>query len=283
MEKCLIVINKNAGKCRDCTFKRVEKALGKAFDYDIVYLSKDVNVNYSGYRNVAVCGGDGTLSSVLSEIYSTRRTIYYFPCGTLNDKAKAKRYAISPKPTVVGRANDGIFTYVLAAGAFTPIGYLAKVKNKKRLGILAYVFKILEAYKVNRIKAEVTSDGAEICKGEFNLLMFLKSPRCFGFNFNRAYDEDSESAHLIAIRSPRHDGILGKIEMFFPFFRVFFLGLKTEQNGNVIFKRIENAELKLHSLTSFCVDGEQVFYKDNMNITFEKTDCRLKIVNNYRN
>lgn len=278
MEKCLVIINKNAGKCSHCTTEKVSAALGGKLECDTIYLPCD-EINFSGYRHIAVCGGDGTLSSILSMLAHLPKTIYYFPCGTLNDKAKAKRYgeASDASQAIVGKSNDDFFTYVYAAGAFTPIGYIAKIERKKQFGIFAYVLKIIEAYKVNRISASINV-GDSCYQGEFNLLMIIKSPRCFGLNFNKAYKDGEQCGHLVAIRSPKHNGLLGKIEMFFPFFRVFFMGMKNEREGKIIFRKVETMTIDLDAMTSFCVDGEQKFAQGSVDIHFEKTNCKLKIM-----
>ena len=117
MEKCLIVINFNAGSSNKISFEKVEKCLGKRYEYTRVSLPKDAFSSIDGFDAVAVCGGDGTLASVLQEAYNKPIKVFYFPVGTLNDKAKAVRYANSKakcpsceqtpkaKPVVVGKLN----------------------------------------------------------------------------------------------------------------------------------------------------------------------------------
>lgn len=115
-------------------------------------------------------------------------------------------------------------------------------------------------------------------QGEFNLIMFIKSPRCFGFHFNKLYDEQDEGGHLLLIPSPKHDGLLGKVEMFFPFFKVFFIGPRKESEDGIIFKRIKSARVSLPHNTTFCVDGERRDHVGDLNLSFEKTTCKLKII-----
>ncbi len=300
MEKCLVIINKNAGKARKCSTEKVAKALGNRFDFDTVYIPTDDEIDYGGYRHIVVCGGDGTLSRILKDLFETNKNVYYYPCGTLNDKGKT-RQNVGDK-TVVGKVDDSIFTYVYATGAFTPLGYAVNNSLKRKLGVLAYVLKVLENYQVNRINATVEIfDNQETdaqnssandfenqdkyimsekkYEGEFNLIMFLKSPRCFGFRFNRGYDASDESGHVILIRSPRHDGIRGKVEMFFPFFRVFVLGLKKEKDGNVIYKKVSRCSLDLPDKAIFCADGERDVRCGKTDISFAKTKCQYITLN----
>ena len=315
-KKCLILINDNAGKCRKCSVENVKKALGE-YDFTAVHLPSKAKINFEEFDTFAVCGGDGTLQIIMQKIYNLDKTVYYFPCGTLNDKAGAEKYShatLSPHPVTIGKVDENVFTYVFASGAFTEIGYTAKQKDKQRFGVLAYVLKVLKAYEVNRIKCKITcqvedslmknednikgkisrntdsksrrkSDKTEIdnlmtkeFQGEFNLIMFIKSPRCFGFHFNKLYDEQDDGGHLVMIPSPKHDGLIGKVEMFFPFFKVFFLGLRKESEDGVIFKRIKSAMVSLPHNTTFCVDGERRDHIGDLNLSFEKTTCKLKII-----
>ena len=293
-KKCLILINDNAGKCRKCSVENVKKVLGE-YDFTAVHLPSNTKIDFEDFDTFAVCGGDGTLQIIMQEIYNLDKTVYYFPCGTLNDKAGAEKYShttLSPHPVTIGKVDENVFTYVFASGAFTEIGYTAKQKDKQKFGVLAYVLKVLKAYEVNRIKCKITcqvkdclmkneGDNNSVTKefqGEYNLIMFIKSPRCFGFHFNKLYDEKDEGGHLLLIPSPKLDGLLGKVEMFFPFFKVFFLGLRKESEDGIIFKRIKSANISLPHNTTFCVDGERRDHRGDLNLSFEKTICKLKII-----
>ncbi len=285
MKNCLIIVNHQAGKCERCSVEKVEKAIGER-DFTICHLPFARNYNPLDFDEVAVCGGDGSLQIIMQQIFNLDKTLYYFPCGTLNDKAKAEKYAHSadtPHPVTIGKVDDKIFTYVYATGAFTEIGYTAKQEIKKKYGTLAYILKVVKAYRIHRIRAKITMpcEGGKTTDfvGEFNLIMFIKSPRCFGFHFNKAYSNNDEGGHLLLIRSPKHNGIVGLFEMFFPFFKTFFLGLKEEREGNIIFKHVKSATMHLYNPTSFCVDGEKVENSDTSVVSFEKTKCKLKIIN----
>ncbi len=294
MKKCLIIINFNAGGARKISFDKVARRLGEGYSFTRFRLPVDGEFSLDGYDAVAVCGGDGTLSSVLEKAHDRSIEIFYFPIGTLNDKAKASRYSHASikhksieenhagKQIVLGSVKrESVFTYVLAAGSFTPIGYDVTVSSKKRFGVFAYLMDVLKQYKVHKIGAEI-SFGEEKMSGEFTLIMFLKSPRCFGFNFNRAFDAESASGHLVAIRSPKHGGFLGKVEMFFPFFRVFFLGLKKERDGKIIFKEVREADVTLRSSAPFCRDGEKlVLDAGTHKISFFKSVCSFSVIEKF--
>ena len=289
MENCLIIINKSAGGSNRISFDYVKNVLGRGFNYTCHTIPTDGEPNLDGYSTLAVCGGDGTLSNVLSRVYNKRKSVYYFPSGTLNDKAKIKQKTkggeSSLSHAVIGKITgdaNAVFSYVFAAGSFTPIGYVASVNMKKRFGVLAYLSHIISEYKVHRIRAKIQTRDS-VYTGEFTLIMFLKSPRCFGFKFNKAYDESAESGHMVLIRSPRHDGLLGKIEMFFPFFKVFFLGLKNERDGKIVFKQVDAVSVALGGETAFCKDGEKEIASGDFTLSFEKTECNLSLVHKTKN
>ncbi len=323
MEKCVIIINRRSGGSKKVSFDKVEACLGVGrYAYQRFTLPDDGDFNIDEYSAVAVCGGDGTLGWVLDKAYDRPVEVYYFPVGTLNDKAKAMRYshlktscpsfqasATKGKPIVVGlyqkqtkshtvshsfdddmceKLNTGIknkdkqvFGYVLAAGTFTPIGYTAKVALKQRIGVLAYIGEVLKEYKIHRINARINADGKE-WEGQFTLLMFLKSPRCFGFRFNKAFDAESESGHLIAIRSPGRGGIAGAVTLFCRFFRVFFVGLKKPMDKNIIFKRAVNVHVEQFDDADYCRDGElQRVGAGEYGVSFVKSKCRFCVIEKF--
>lgn len=329
MKNCLILINQNAGSSRKISFAKVEKCLGDNYAYTEITLPCIDIPTYDYYDTIAICGGDGTLSNIMKDVHDKNIDVYFFPVGTLNDKAKANKHKHLDddfKKLVIGKiqneniilhpkdngnranlniltnldmqesknenttltssqsanANQDIFTYVFACGSFTPIGYCSNVKTKKKLGILAYVANIIREYKPYKIHAKIDMNKKQI-EDDFTLIMLLKSPRCFGFNFNKDFDAKSESGHLIAIRSPKHKNVLGYIEMFFPFFRVFFVGLKKQpRSKNIIFESISNIKIELKENTTFCRDGEKhLLEKGALKINFEKTKCNFHIVGKF--
>ena len=92
MKNCLIIINKNAGTSKKISCEKVEKCLGSEYKYEHRTIpGANVDDTYK-FDAVAVCGGDGTLGSILNDVHDKPVDLYYFPVGTLNDKAKAQRY-----------------------------------------------------------------------------------------------------------------------------------------------------------------------------------------------
>ena len=247
---CLVVYNEHSGNWHEDTRQRVVAALS---DYTLTYLPVECPLpSLAGWDALAVCGGDGTLHNVLNRAKGCELPLYYFPTGTLNERARIGREC-----PLVGCINDDYFVYVVAAGSFTPIGYTTAVRDKKRWKTLAYVREALRQYKVHRISASLSVDGRHY-EGTYTLIMALKSPRCFLFRFNKMYSADADTIHLLLITAPARDDWRGRAAIFRPLFRAFFVGFRHEVQGRrLVFVQGEHAVLRLPDAVTCNVDGEK--------------------------
>lgn len=282
MTSCLLFINLDSGRgdklLKD---KTVVAALSRYFDRVDVCLGGDLRSLCVGYKAVAICGGDGTLNVSLNSLKGYPIDVIYIPCGTLNDMAKSlgASYRIGGdthlKHLDLGEANGTVFAYVLAGGTFTEIGYSVDSEKKKRHKVFAYLGEVLRCYKVRRIAADIAV-GEEKYSGEYSLIMAINSERCFGFSFNRLYEAGSGKAHLLLIRAPKSDGLLGKIALFFPFFRAFFIGFGKQTSGKrIVFKEFSDAALALKEPTDFTVDGEKITLSGDVTLKINKEQLPL--------
>ena len=254
---CLIVINTlsgNSSKVRE--EELIEKyAVGDAITVKYIRTPEDT-YSVDGVDRLVICGGDGTLNNALNLCRDKDIDIFYLPFGTFNETAKGIRGNGIYSLAKLGRIGKRDFSYVAAAGSFTDIGQSPSAKTKRRLKIFAYFSKVLAAYKVHRIPATIRlEDGTE--SGVYTLIMFSNAVRCFGFRFNRMYRDNSDELQLLLIKAPKRDDLWGRIKMFFPFFRAFFIGFRKEyRSKNLLFKSIKRADLILPEPTVFCADGE---------------------------
>ena len=248
----------------------MERLLSEEYDsVDVVCIDEKCNVKIKdeigGYDALAVCGGDGTLNSAINAVKGKGMALYYIPCGTLNDTAKCLRLAKELSDTErrirrvdMGQVGDTRFAYVFAGGTFTEIGYKTKIKTKKRFKILAYMMMVLRTYKVHRIKAKIELPDKTF-EDEYTLIMAINSSRCFGFSFNKRYCHNDGKGQLLLIKSPRFNGLIGKIEIFFPFFKAFFMGLRKERDGKKMkFLDFTDAKITFENAETFTVDGEKI-------------------------
>ena len=133
------------------------------------------------YDHIVCCGGDGTLSEVVTGLYNHEikgATVGYLPAGSTNDFSRtlelpledlqlAAECAVAGAPQacdvgVVGE--DGhLFTYVAAFGAFTSTSYATPQPMKNLLGHTAYVFSgISSLASLKPCHMKVTWDGGEL-------------------------------------------------------------------------------------------------------------------------
>lgn len=258
-KKCLIWINTLAGSYNKLSEKKLIAVFGKGFEVHIRYVQKrgELIGEIQGYSRVVACGGDGTLSTLLNTPNPDESQLIFCPFGTMNEKFKGANKKVFHFDKL-GVAGSKGFSYVLATGSFTPLGYQVKSKIKKRLKALAYLGQVLREYKVAKIDAEIIVDDIEFAD-IYTLIMIIDSPRCFGFKFNRIFEPNSNDMHLLLIRSPGENTFKNKVKIFWPFFRSFFLGFNKEfENENVLFKPFYKMDLTLKAPEVFCQDGERL-------------------------
>lgn len=277
MKRTLFVINEMSGNSDGVNEDVIKFVCAKNDVIDEIRLENaEQDYNVDGYDKLIVCGGDGTIHNAVNKCKDKNIDIFYFPYGTLNERAKCGEInKTARRLPCMGTVNKSLFSYVIAAGAFTEIGYTAKPESKKRFKAFAYITKVLSAYKVYRIKAEIVTDN-ESYEGTYSLIMVIDSDRCFGFKFNHAYRPDDKIMHLLTIRSTGKNNIIGKIRMFFPFFRAFFIGFEKEYHSrNINFVPVKNVEIALNDKTVFCVDGERKDYEGFLHI--EKLNIKPRL------
>ena len=253
-KKTLIVHNTMSGNARKVDAEWVRSAYAKGDAVTTVSLTEaGQDYDVEGFDKLVVCGGDGTVNVAVNKCKDRDVEIYCYPSGTLNERAKAS--GEKERVTKMGSVNGDLFTYVCATGAFTEIGYSAHCADKQRLKKGAYIGKILSAYKPYAIEGRITADRTYA--GVYSLIMVIDADRCFGFRFNRAYDKAGDKLFFLLIKN-RGQGLLGKIRIFFPFFRTFFIGFNGEYHSkNIDFFPAERGEIVLKEEQVFCVDGER--------------------------
>ena len=254
MQTCLVVINKQCGNYARFDADRLAKALPNAYRLHFAQIEDDyiADVRAHRYDALALLGGDGTLHNFINQTKGVDIPLYYFPLGTLNERAR-----IGQTDACLGYINDETFVYVAACGSFTPIGYDTDVRLKKRWKALAYVWQALREYRVYDIPAVVSWDQHKE-HGNYSLIMALKSPRCFLFRFNKLYDPQADNLHLLLVPTTGKDNLWGRVRLFFPLFRAFFLGFRREVHGkNLQFVQCHRVVLHFPTPVAMNVDGEK--------------------------
>lgn len=230
MKKLLFIYNPHAGK------RRITGQLGKVTEIfqshgylptlyatqgkgDGVWAAAALGKDYD---HLVCCGGDGTLSEVVTGLRSLDQpgTLGYIPAGTTNDfsstlelplddLAAAAELAVTgyPQPCDVGLVNGGhLFSYVAAFGVFTETSYATPQPMKNLLGHTAYVLegiKSLATLKTYHMK--VTWDGG-VLEDDFIYGMVSNSVSVGGFKgviADRVILDDGLFEALL-VRAPKH-------------------------------------------------------------------------------
>ena len=267
---CKVIVNRDSGNCAKLDIDRLLTLL-KCNDAQIVNINKSTDWSADECDTVVVCGGDGTLHNAI-EKYPDKQLIYA-PCGTLNETSLTDDVLTS-----VGKVNDTLFSYVAAAGSFTEIGYSANTRSKKRFKSVAYLPQVLRFYKSHQIHARLVVDGQSY-EDDYTLVMVLKSHRCFGFNFNKAYKQN-KGLYLLAIKSFGKDNLVSRAKMFFPFFKVFFTGATPGVNKNWMLLPFKNLSVELNEPQDFCLDGELRSFTGTLQITEQPLNKHIPIIKN---
>lgn len=244
---CKVIVNGESGNCNKLDLCALLDTL-KCPTAEVQYIDKNSVWQCDNHDTFVVCGGDGTLKNALAKCKG--KNLIFAPCGTLNESK-----FFGNKIEDIGAVNNELFGYVCATGTFTQIGYLAENKNKQRFKALAYLPLVLKTYRCHQIDAQIDIDGKRF-DDKYTLIMAIKSKRCFGFYFNRAYDENPK-LHLLAVRSFGKNNLFNKIRLFCTFFRIFVLGIsKPTQNKRFFMLPFDDAVVTLKQPCDFCLDGE---------------------------
>lgn len=276
MNDCLLIINTMSGNGDMAHEQELAKVFGNDYIVDTLYVTENTVIPSLSQNKVVVCGGDGTLNSILNTPTSLDTEIFYIPYGTLNELSSGDaddEFDVYE----IGEVNGKRFSYVMACGIFTPLGYVVDEKKKKRFKKLAYIAEVLREYKIHRIKADISVDGVKTT-GEYSLIMAIDSPCCFGFKFNKAYRFDDGKMHLLTIKAPKGDGLFAKMKIFFPLFRAFFMGFKKDyKSKNMQFKSFEHANIDIEE-TPFDLDGERMLLGGNLHIGVKRLSSPIKVI-----
>lgn len=282
MKKCLIVINRMSGKAAKIDKEKLLAGFCAEYEVTVKELTKSSDEwSATGYSLVVACGGDGTFNRALNLCAEEGADLVYYGFGTFNECAKAKGACRHQNGFIrlyeYAAANGRYFGYVAATGSFTPLGYVVDPSVKQKMGVLAYLLRVVREYKVWNVKARVTADG-DVYDGVYTLIMAIDSPRCFGFRFNRLYSPDDGKVHLLLVKSPGKDNLVNRAKIFFPLFRAFFIGLRKELTcKNLIFRAVKELDISLPESAVFDVDGDAAEFKGDLLIRVTKPKNKVYI------
>lgn len=148
-----------------------------------------------GYDRIIVCGGDGTLSEVLSGLVhaGAKVPVGYVPTGTTNDLAHALHLPAKVKDAIevategrvrqhdAGLLNEGVFfDYVASFGAFADTAHATPQSLKNKLGRMAYIFRGAREVFTLRPHSVTVTAGGQVVSGAFYYCSISNSTRIGG-------------------------------------------------------------------------------------------------------
>ena len=222
MKTCLVVINRMSGRSQKADREKLLARFRTAYAVTVKEISSpEDDWDAAGFDLVVACGGDGTFNRALNRCADAGADLIYYGFGTFNECAKAKGAERGSREFIrlgeYASAGGSFFGYVVATGSFTPLGYVVPAEKKRKMGVLAYLLRVVKEYRVWNVPARVTADG-KVFSGTYTLIMAIDSARCFGFRFNRLYSPDDGKVHLLLMKSPGKDNLLNRARIFFPLF-----------------------------------------------------------------
>lgn len=162
--KCLLFVNFMSGHSATLYKKGIlQKCANDLFDSVEIVTNDgknhiDIRQKIVNFDTIMVCGGDGTLNTIINQIYDLEKLIVYYPCGTQNDFGRTFiKNKLTGKEILcdIGVINDKIFMYVCATGTLCEVGYKVKRKEKRKFSKLAYFFSALGSFKTYSIQATI--------------------------------------------------------------------------------------------------------------------------------
>ncbi len=272
---CLLILNTQSGNYNKLSLPNILTRHTHPDDSITVKKLTNCNSMYScvGYDKIIVCGGDGTLHHALNACHNTAvRHLVYVGCGTFNESCQSQCLRRQ-----IGDISGRQFSYVLACGTLTSIGYTTPDRHKRKIKILAYIGKILLSYKVHNIPISIYTDKLQLqCNA--SVVMFLHSHRCFGLPFNRIYDKRDNKLYMLVIPSTGKDNLVNRVKLLLPMIRIFLLGTdRPIHSRHIHFDSVDNADITLSQDTAWCVDGEQIQLSGTHHVSTQHPTYKLTL------
>ena len=290
MKKALLVYNPNSGQSK-IILEHLDEITKKLLQNNITLTLYSLNKKYnhlitimkeSGFDILILSGGDGTLSSILTNLYNENiefPEIAIFPTGTCNDFARCLNLGSdlknwlnnvihgTPKHIDFGLVNNKlIFLSSYAGGLFTKVAYNTDKNMKKNIGKLAYLINgINELINIKKINLNMVLDDDTIISENAILYVILNGGGAGGFDgIDTTADMTDGLMNIIIIKEPK-----SAIDL-----SVLFIDLMNKNfiNNNFV-----------HTLTAKKCKIEKI--SDDINVTFDgeegtNEDVSIEFINN---
>jgi len=218
------------------------------------------------YKVVVICGGDGTINSVLKYAVNSELIFAVLPNGSGNGFARELGYKKDvsfiidrikkghTKDIDVIRVNDNYCCNVAGIGFDS---FIAKQfeENSKR-GLLTYVIETIKGFvSYSGVEAVLTMDNATV-KGDYFMICFANT-RQFGNNAIIAPKADPQDGLIdVVIVRKFHKGLL-------PFIALRLLSRKAKNSKYIQYYKTERIMIETRT-SLFHTDGEPLIKTDNV-------------------
>lgn len=275
-EKVSVVYNAYSGLLKpQWKIETLMQRLSEDFGYEVTLIdiaqhddleAVVIQTCLDGADLVLSCGGDGTAHRVLNGILKSKKAtkMAIVPFGTVNDFASVIGMTddidyfleILAKNTFrqidVGKCNETYFINVVAAGAFTDIGYVVPRKLKRIFGRFAYYYyglkdSINHLNKAYRVKMIIND---EVVEKKINLFTVSNSNSIGGFrNYARPTGVDDGLLYLMYMEKLNFFEAIGIVAN--------YLATSELKGDKIKYHYIKHFEISCEKKLVFDIDGEK--------------------------
>ena len=311
-ENILVIINPKAGRYGSVSAagklcRELRQAGARVNEITTTGMGDARKIAFSQAPNhslVVACGGDGTLSEVISGLMRlpSPPDVGFLPIGSTCDVArtfglpsnpvKAARGMLNgiPYPLDIGQVTGSqasirqdlpqgtvpheadqlpeYFSYVASFGAFTEIAYATRRQLKKSLGHLAYVLKGLQSVgSIRPFETEVILDGEDY-SGHYIFGGDLNSNSVGGLVRLDDVILDDGLFEVLLVKPPRNVGQTARLVSQL---------LRRKTGNDIIRRRARDISFRFIEPVSFTLDGEYGGTRKSWQVTNIKQAVRLRL------
>lgn len=282
--KCLYIYHSLSGsnkenKNHDLILNRLSEIYSSLECFEITKEKNEIDklLTYD-FDDIIVSGGDGSFSLFINHLSKIdfKGCIGYIPTGTANDFARNNGIPFNikkaldiienkqQKKVLFGKVNDRYFTYALALGKISNVGYKTKQENKRLLRKFSYILsgvKELFSNKVYEIKIK-TNEFEKVFKTP--LILVLNTNYLGGFKVNK---NNREMYDVIVLKNRFLNGALSLI-------KIFLFGYNKKETKGYHYYKISSFEITSQTKEKWCVDGEE-YLTSKLLINSDGKECRV--------
>lgn len=265
--KCLYIYNALSGSNKEkrnhnIIINRLKKIYSSLECFEITKEKNEIDkiLEYN-FDDIIISGGDGSFSLFINHLSNINfeGCIGYIPTGTANDFARNNSIPLDIDKSLdlienrqyeevsFAKVNDRYFTYALALGKISNVGYKTKQENKKLFKKFSYILSGLKELFSNKLyDIKIKSNKFEkVFKTP--LILVLNTNYLGGFKVNK---NTREKYDIIVLKKGWFIGI-------FSIIKIFLFGYKKKETKGYHYYKFSSFEISSFDNKKWCVDGEE--------------------------